>query len=326
MSIKTVTLRLLMKSISFHSLSCREYEGSMKPINSVITIGVIIVLLLSCSKKDEVMIDEESITTTVLNKEVVKNIQVKPYLENKPLIVVSKEDTLKILVRADGAPGMWLGEDKKVHGFYVDLEKMVMQKMGQSYVFVPYYDLGPAVQAIKTGTHHSALAVPDLPDYQSILNISTPFEILHYVTFVQSNDTKVIGRSKEEIINSLHGKKVGVQALGHIYQTLRNIKEIELVEFPTTTKAMEALNGGFVDVVPENRETGIYYSQKNNWNLKIVGESILSYAICTGFSKRYDISIIDRYNKALQLLINDGSIEKLWKSYYGPMPDESKPF
>ncbi len=165
-----------------------------------------------------------------------------------------------------------------------------------------------------------------VPDYRTILNISIPYEILHYITFLQSDDSTIIADSNSDIITSFHGKKVGVQTLGHIYQILRDIKEIELIEFPTTTKAMEALNDGVVDIVPENRETGIYYSELNGWDLKIVGGSILSYAIGTGFSKRYDQSIIDSYNEALQSLIDDGTVVELWEGYYGPMPDAHKPF
>ncbi len=133
----------------------------MNTTKSMVTVGVIIVSLLwSCSKQDEISIDEESAITTTQTEEVVISTG-ETDIENKPLIVLSQEDTLKILVRADGAPGMWLGEDGEVHGFYVDLEKKVMERMEQNYLFVPYYDLGPAVQSIKTGTYHAALAVPD---------------------------------------------------------------------------------------------------------------------------------------------------------------------
>lgn len=287
-------------------------------------LAIPVLLLLSCGKKDEVIIEKESITSPVLTVETEGDTVA--FIEGRPLIELSREDTLKILVRADGAPGMWLGDDGDVHGFYVDLEKMVMKKMGQNYRFVPYYDIGPAALALKSGTHHSALAVPDVPDYRSMLNLTLPYEIITYVTYVQKDDTLVGGDTKEKIINSFHGKRVGVQTLGHIYQILRDIKEIELVEYPTTTKAMEALNRGDVHVVPENRETGEYYAKKNGWQVKQVGGVILSYKNTTGFSRIYDTGVIERYNKALQNLINDGSVVKLWESYYGPMPAENRPF
>ncbi len=298
----------------------------MQTIKSTISISIVFTLVLwGCSKQDEISIDEELGTTTIQTEEVVISTE-ETNIENKPLIVVSQEDSLKILVRADGAPGMWLGEDGEVHGFYVDLEKKVMDKMGQNYLFVPYNDLGYAVQSIKTGTCHTALAVTDVPDYRTILNMSIPYEIIHYVTFLQSDDNSIAEGSNSDIITSFHGKKVGVQTLGHVYQILRDIKEIELIEFPTTTKAMEALNNGLVDIVPENRETGLYYSELNDWDLKIVGGSILNFKNTTGFSKRYDPSIIDSYNEALQSLIDDGTVVDIWESYYGPMPAANRPF
>ncbi len=118
---------------------------------------------------------------------------------------------------------------------------------------------------------------------------------------------------------------MGVQTQGHVWQVLRDIKEIELIEYPTTTLAMVGLDNGLLDAVPENRETGEYYAEQNNWDVKHVGENILSYKICTGFSTIYHESLVERYDKALGSLIDNGKVQKLWESYYGPMTDDAKP-
>ncbi len=289
---------------------------SMKILLSVIAL----LLLSACNKKEELEIEQKQI-----EKKTEESILTdSDDEESKPIVVVSKSDTVYILVRSDGAPGMYLGDDGEVHGVYVDLERMVMEKMGQAYSFTPYTDIGPAAQALKTGTHHIALAVPDLPDFQSFLNLSIPYERLNYVTFVRNENSDISGNSKEEILKSLHGKKVGVQTQGHILQVLREIKEIELIEYATTTKAMEALHQGLVDAVPENRETGNYYSELNKWNVKDVGP-ILHWYLCTsGFSKRFDTSLIERYNSTLKILLEDGSVDKLRDRYYGSVADEYK--
>lgn len=282
---------------------------------------VILVIAYSCSKKDKLEI--EDVSTDEVSSAEGSREQVEE--ENKPLVKLSKRDIVDIRVRADGAPGMYLGDDGEVHGFYVDLEKMVMEEMEQAYTFSPYTDVGPIVHAMKTGTSHIALAVPDVPDYQGFLNLSVPFENLNYVTFVKSDNMDISGSTKEEILKSLHGKRVGVQTQGHIFQLLRDIKEIKLVEYPTTTKAMEALNEGLIDAVPENKETGYYYAKVNNWDVKDLEGVLLSYKITTGFSRIYDLDLVERYNKALQTLLDNGSVQKLRESYYGDAAEEYKP-
>ncbi len=286
----------------------------------VLSIFCLFIIFFGC-EKDNIAIDENS-PKKAANKEAKEAII---DAESKPLIAVSTTDTLRILVREDGAPGMYLGEDGKVHGFYVDLEKMIMKEMGQLYSFVPFNDVGPAAHGLKSGIYHNALATPDVPDYRGFLNLSIPYEILHYVIFVQSDNTDISGTTKEIILRKLHGKKVGVQAQGHVYQILRDIKEIELIEYPTTTKALEDLNKGLLDAVPDVKRIGNYYSTKNKWKITPVGVPVTSQKITTGISPAFETSLVDRYNTALKALITDGRFDVLYESYFGPMAEADRP-
>ena len=60
-----------------------------------------------------------------------------------------------------------------------------------------------------------------------------------------------------------------------------------------------------------------YYSKINNWDLKAVGEPIITQEITTGFSQVLDTSVVDRYNVALQSLIDSGFVDRLYKEYFG---------
>lgn len=284
------------------------------------TILLILFLVFSCRKGDELEVIED-----VKQEEVqVERDSDEQEVESKPLIVLGIENTVRILVRADGAPGMWLGEDGEVYGFYVELDTLVFKEMGQSVEFVPYSDVGVAAQELKTGTSHVALAVSDLPDYRSFLNLSDPYETLNYIAFVHNDNSDIGGESSEELLGSLKGKKVGVQVTGFAYQNLRDYKELELIDYSTTTKAMEGLHNKEVDAVFDNREIGVYYIDKNNWNLKPVGKNIFNHKNTSGFSKAVDPEIVERYNKALDTLLNNGSVDKLHKKYYGEAAPEYK--
>lgn len=274
---------------------------------------IIFTIFVSCSKKTtELEVVNKADNTKKEEQSVISNNE-----ETKPLTVITKNDTLKIWVRADGAPGMFVDENGDLQGFYVDLERRVMDEMGQKYEFVPYTDLGPLVQKIKSGEAHLAMATPDLPDYRKFLNMSISFETLDFVTFIHKDTVLEDISNKESIIKSLYGKKVGAQTRGHIYQLLREYKEIEIVEYPTTTSALEALNNGEVDAVPDVKRIGVLYSQANDWNIKPVGEPLFSEKLCTSFSQTLDESLVERYDAALKKIIDSGEKDKMYDSYYG---------
>lgn len=280
-------------------------------VNKVCSILIFITFLSSCSEKGTKV---EVNTPTQANDDESKALIIEG--EKKPLIKILPDDVLKIWARADGAPGMYVNDNGDIVGFYVDLEKAVMKEMGQKYELCAYSDLGPLIQNIKTGEAHSALAAFDVPDFRALAHLSDSYEDLEYVIFLREENGDTIPREPEEAIKYLYGKKVGVQTRGHIYQMLRNHKEIEIAEYPTTTEALEALNSGDVDAVPDVDRIGRYYSQKNNWNIRVASQPILSFRTVTGFSKALDYSLVERYNKALNTLIDNGTVEKLFNTHF----------
>lgn len=277
--------------------------------------GLLIILTLSlyaCAKNETKLI----LTNNTPKEEVTTIHNNTPDGPKEELIKITKEDELIILVRADGAPGMYLDSSGELVGFYVELEKAVMKEMGQKFKLVPYTDIGPIIHKLKTGEIHSALAAPDAPDFRALFDISSVFEVLNYVIFINSNQELDSEQSKEHAIRSLYGKKVGVQTRGHMYQMLRDHKEIELIEFPTTTAALKALHSSTVDAVPDVKRIGLYYSSLKNWDIKPVGKPILSLNLGTAFSKALDRDLLNRYNKALEKLIDSGYVEKLYKKHF----------
>lgn len=283
-----------------------------KKMNKIFLLLLSSLLFMGCSKeKTELELVQES-----NNQEVVETKEILAE-ETRPLLEITKDDELQIWVRADGAPGMFLNSNNEVEGFYVDLDRAVMEEMGQKFNFVPYTDLGPLLQKLKDGSAHSALATPDLPDFRSFLNVSTTYELLNFVIFLPQSSSEIIPDNKEDAIKSLYGKKVGVQTRGHIYQVLRDHKEIEIIEYATTTVAMEAMHNGEVDAVPEVKRIGVLYAKENNWDVKPVGAPIFGLDIGTGFSKVLDTSVVDRYNKAMQTLIDNGFVANLYEEYFG---------
>lgn len=91
---------------------------------------ILILLLCACKNQEAELVGQENQPqiSTDSNKESIPGAE-----ESKPLTPLTATDTVEILVRQDGAPGMYLGNNGILHGFYVDLERMVMEEMGQVY-------------------------------------------------------------------------------------------------------------------------------------------------------------------------------------------------
>lgn len=277
-----------------------------------IVLIILSLFILTCREKKTSL----ELYTKPINKNNTTNINISTE-QTKPLIKISKGDVLEIYVKSDGAPGMYADNSGNLKGFYVELEKAIMNKMGQRFNMNVYTDLGPVIIKLKNGEGHSALAVPDSNDFKSLLYLSSKIETLDFFTIVQKDNTYNSLVSRDEILKSLANKKVGVQTRGHVFQILRNFKQIKIVEYPTTTIALEALNKGELYAVPEVERIMEYYSLKNNWNLKVIGEPIFSLNITTGFSKALDPSVLERYNTALNYLIESGYVRQLYKTYFG---------
>lgn len=233
----------------------------------------------------------------------------------RELIEIKKEDTLKILIRSDFAPWSYISEDKKLVGYHAELIQSLMGRMGQKFKFIPYNDTGKVIQGFKTGEYHAAVVVSHSPDYLALANMSIIYDTLNYVTFIRTKDKKNYKDQSRDIIKQFSGKKIGAEARGNIYQSLRDYKNIKLVEYPTTTEALRALNRGDVDAVPAIKDVGNYYNKLNNWSLTNLNSVIFSYNISTGFSRALDKSIIERYNQALSEAIEEDFIEYLRIKY-----------
>ena len=145
-----------------------------------------------------------------------------------------------------------------------------------------------------------------------------PYEILNYVTFIRKGDSRFDDSSRDAVIQSLEGKKVGVQAQGHIYQLLRENRNIELVEYPTTTMALEDLDKGLLDAVPDVKRIGEYYAGLKGWEIIPVGGVIFSHKITTAFSQMLAPDLLERYNTALTALMDQGEVRELYESYFAP--------
>ena len=211
---------------------------------------------------------------------------------------------------------MWV-ENNEFKGFYVEVESAILERMGQKYVFVEYTNSEKVVMDIKDGSIHCGVASPIIPDFQQLANFADSYTTLDLITLVQQDTDNIGGITPEEVIKSLFGKTVGVQARGIEYNLLREYREINIVEYETGTVALEKLAIGEVDAKIENKEIALYHARMNGWDIKPVGVPLHSMVLAMSFSKRVDPEIITRYNAALKEIQNDSTYDRIYNSWFG---------
>ena len=161
-----------------------------------------------CNRKTNVTVETVSDNLVEVEKPLE---QVPGNQSQNPLLAIFPEDELILAVRSDYEPFMWLDSNGELTGWLVDVERTIWDELGQSYRMVPYDDVGKMGQDVKSGVAHAALAVPYTPDYEKIFNLGEPWIFMDLMVFVRQETDSIGGDTSEECIESLFGKKVGVQ-------------------------------------------------------------------------------------------------------------------
>jgi len=234
----------------------------------------------------------------------------------KPLITIRKQDELTIMVRSDYKPFMWMDENNQPIGWIVDVDKAILAEMGQSYRMIPYTDAGKATQDVKSGVAYALMATPFSPDYEKIFNMAKPWIYMDIMIFVHKDTTDIGGDTPDECIQSLYGKRVGVQARGFEYNLLRDHKEIQLIEYETGSVAIQKLAEKAVDAKIEILQPALYQAKTENLQIKAVGVPLMSVQGTLGFNKGIDPEIIECYNTALNTIQSNGVYDKIYKKWF----------
>lgn len=278
--------------------------------------GILFITILisgGCSRKTELYVqelpEEKSLTAEEMTDQQAESSE-------RPLITIRLEDELTMMVRSDYEPFMWLNENGQLTGWIVDVEKAILTEMGQNYRIVPYSDAGKATQDVKSGVANTLVATPFSPDYEKIFNMADPWIFMDVMIFVHNDTLDIGGETSEACIQSLSGKKVGVQARGLEYTLLRDYKDIELIEYETGTVAIQKMAQKTVDAKIEIMQPALYQAKKENLQIKAVGVPLMSVQGTLGFHKGIDPEIIDRYNTALKTIQNNGTYDRIYRRWF----------
>ena len=288
-------------------------KGKIIKKNTVFLLFILALSIVGCNRKTQVSVEK---VTDIPSQETpsAESAEVESKIS---LLKIQPEDEVILMVRADYEPYMWIDDKGDFTGWTVDVERAIWEEMGQKYRMVSYTDAGKATQDVKSGVAHALVGTPYTPDYIKIFNLAEPWIFMELMIFVDKDNSEIGGTSVEECIESLLGKRVGVQARGIEYNLLREYKDIELIEYETGTVAIRKMAEGVVDAKLELIQPAIYQAKNENLEIKSVGVPIFSMEVSLGFYKGLDPEIVDRYNAALKSIQENGTYDRIYKKWFG---------
>lgn len=217
---------------------------------------------------------------------------------------VSEEKIYKVGTSADYEPYEYRSKDKIV-GFDIELMEAISKKVGFKFEIVDmtFDGLIPALQTGKIDILIAAMTVTE--DRKKAVNFSTPYNS-SAITFLTSNNAI-------KDMNDLENKKYGVQLGTTQEEAARRIEGSNVVTYTTSVAAIldlktKKIHGVVVDESVANKFID------SNPELTLIG-SLPADEKALAVSKKFDEKVLNKINKAIVELIEDGTIHQLEKKY-----------
>lgn len=216
-------------------------------------------------------------------------------------------------------PYEYLDEDGIYKGFNVDLLKAISLVTEMEFEFIPM-------------TWENAFYSIERGEADIIQGMKESYErrlVFNFTDSLLLNSQSIFVRDKYYYINGnidLEGKKVSILKEDIIYNQLKIIKDIDIIEYNSTEEAVKALLNGKVDAMIGNTLTVNYICKENNWidRVKIVGKALNEQKYSMAVSKNNPM-LLKSLNGGLKEIQDNGMYDALYRKWFGtPIRNISK--
>lgn len=226
-----------------------------------------------------------------------------------------EEDIIIIGYDSDWPPYTFLNKNKKADGFDVEVLRAIVTEMGIKFKFEPK-EWKKALADLKIGDIHMLPSMDVTQERSKIYLFADSYATQEEVAFSHNDTPNISGDTSEDLINGLLGKTVGIQTGHAIHEKLRIHKEINIALEKSTFTNLEKLNKKEIDFVLDDKLFALYYIKSNNLSVKVTGPSLDIVNYSTGFYKGVGQEFIDKYNKAVAAIKNNGTLDKIYRRWF----------
>jgi glutamate transport system substrate-binding protein len=222
----------------------------------------------------------------------------------------------KIGIKYD-QPGLGLKDGAKYTGLDVDVAKYVAKELGHAEGDITWVQ-APSAQRetlISTGQVGLVVATYSITDARKQkVSFAGPYLIAGQDLLVKADDTSITGP------DTLTGKKVcSVKGSTPAKNIRTKYPNVQMQEYDTYSKCIDALVGGTVDAVTTDNTILAGYASQPAYKgkLKVVGKtfSVENYGIGL---KKGDTATCEKVNAALKKMVDSGDWQKAVDANLGP--------
>ena len=208
-------------------------------------------------------------------------------------------------------PYEYLDEDGVYKGFNVDLLKAISLVTEIEFEFIPM-NWEDAFYSIERGEADIIQGMKESYDRKLIFNFTDSLLLNSQSIFVRNDYYHINGST------DLAGKRVSILKEDIIYNQLRLIKDIRIIEYNTTEEAVEALIRGRVDAMIGNTLTVNYICKENSWidKVKIVGKALNEQRYSMAVAKD-NPKLLRELNAGLREIQDNGMYDALYRKWFG---------
>ncbi len=237
-------------------------------------------------------------------------------------------DSIVIGIKVD-QPGLGLREGNTYKGFDVDVAKYVAKELGYAEDKIEFKEAVSAQREtlISSGQVKLIFATYSITDTRKQqVSFGGPYFVAGQDLLVQSSDTEITGPDK------LAGKKLcSVTGSTPAENVKKKYPDVQLQEYDTYSKCVQALSTGAVDAVTTDDTILAGFASQSQYSgkLKVVGAPFSTERYGVGL-KKGDVDTCNKVNDAIKKMIDDGSWQKaidanLGASGYKPNATENPP-
>lgn len=226
----------------------------------------------------------------------------------------SSEKVDKIVIGLDDSfpPMEFRDSSNNLIGFDIDVANEISKRLNIKFEFMPTEWSG-VIQSLNSKRFDiilSALSVT--PDREKEIAFSKPYILEKQIVVVRKAETSI--NSPED----LKGKTVGVQMGSTSEEAMKDLEKDmkEVKKYDKNTDALQDLAIGRTDAVVVDELVGRYYIKEQGDKYKILSKELTKEPIAVGFRKA-DNDLKDKFDKVLDEMRKDGTMEKISKKWFG---------
>ena len=213
-------------------------------------------------------------------------------------------------------PGLGLKEGSENTGFDVEVARYVAKELGYTdveFMESPSAQRETLLQSDQVKMIFATYSITD--DRKQKVSFAGPYFVAGQDLLVRADNTDITGP------DSLNGKTLcSVTGSTSAKKVKENFAgQVQLQEYDTYSKCVEALNSGSIDAVTTDNVilAGFAAQEQFKDNLKVVGQPFSEERYGVGV-KKGDVALCDKINAAITKMVDDGSWQKAIDDTVGP--------